>query len=161
MRFNWSDQRIAQLKAMVADGGTARSIAAEWGVTRNTVAGKMNKLGLKRGHPAPKQKPINPQIRRHKKNRLIGPVMPVVVAAPIVKPREPLPPPPFHSGPVELNSPILALTETSCRFPIGDPHHADFHFCGAQRDGRTYCAAHAALAYRPRRVNLEYWAAAE
>jgi len=48
VKFSWTDQRIAQLKAMVADGGTAGSIAAEWG-TRNTIAGKMDRLGLRRG----------------------------------------------------------------------------------------------------------------
>lgn len=30
-----------------------------------------------------------------------------------------------------------------CRWPIGDPRHADFHFCAApQAAGRPYCSAH-------------------
>ena len=153
MKFNWTDQRIAQLKAMVADGGTAGSIAIEWGVSRNVVAGKMSRLGLRRGRPAPEPKPINPHIRRHKKNRLIGPVMPVAAPPP---PPEPLPPPPFHPGPVELDNPVLALTYASCRFPLGDPRHADFRFCCAPKLGvSVYCEDHHRIAYAVKAAGAE------
>ena len=155
MKFNWSDQRIAQLKAMVADGGTAGSIAAEWSVSRNTVAGKMDRLGLRRDQPPkePKQ-PRKPQIRRHKKNRLIGPVMPVAAPPP---PPEPLPPPPFHPGPVELgDNPVMALTWASCRFPLGDPRHADFKFCCAPKLGVSpYCEDHHRIAYAVKAAGAE------
>jgi len=148
MKFNWTDQRIAQLKAMVSDGGTAGSIAVEWGVSRSTVAGEMNRLGLKRDRPAPEPKPINPRIRHHKKNRPIGPVMPVAAPPP---PPEPLPPPLFHPGQVELDNPVLALTGTSCRFPIGDPRRADFRFCCAPKLGISpYCELHHVIAYAGR-----------
>ncbi len=38
----------------------------------------------------------------------------------------------------------MADLETGdCRWPIGDPRHADFHFCGEkQAVGRPYCAEH-------------------
>ena len=37
-----------------------------------------------------------------------------------------------------------------CRWPIGDPQHADFHFCGAPRvAGRPYCQAHTQAAIQP------------
>jgi len=149
MKFNWTDQRIAQLKAMVADGGTAGSIAAEWGATRNTIAGKMDRLGLRRGRPPKESKRPRSVIRRHKKNRPIGPVMPVAV--PTAPPPEPLPPPPFQPGPVELDNPVLALTHASCRFPIGDPRHADFRFCCAPKVGVSpYCELHHGIAYAGR-----------
>jgi GcrA cell cycle regulator len=45
---------------------------------------------------------------------------------------------------------ILALTERMCKWPVGDPKHADFHFCGKQaQPGMPYCAEHSALAYQP------------
>lgn len=45
----------------------------------------------------------------------------------------------------------LQLTERMCRWPIGHPGEADFHFCGAQRaPGRPYCEEHCCLAYRGR-----------
>ena len=42
------------------------------------------------------------------------------------------------------------LERMDCRWPIGDPRHADFHFCGAQQVlGRPYCAVHWPLAFVP------------
>ena len=41
------------------------------------------------------------------------------------------------------------LDDTTCRFPIGDPGEADFHFCGElPLAGAPYCAHHARIAYR-------------
>lgn len=38
---------------------------------------------------------------------------------------------------------IETLEHGDCRWPIGDPRHADFHFCGAQSVlGRPYCTEH-------------------
>jgi hypothetical protein len=37
-----------------------------------------------------------------------------------------------------------------CKFPVGDPHDADFHFCCAERlEGEPYCPAHQALTHIP------------
>ena len=52
--------------------------------------------------------------------------------------------PPGHRGPPALKD----LTEGMCRWPIGHPGIAGFHFCGcAQTAGSSYCAAHRAIAY--------------
>ena len=38
---------------------------------------------------------------------------------------------------------MIDLESGDCRWPIGDPRHHDFHFCGAkQAPGRPYCAHH-------------------
>ena len=43
---------------------------------------------------------------------------------------------------------IIHLGAGDCRWPIGDPRHADFHFCGAQQvAGRPYCATHWPLSF--------------
>ncbi len=46
---------------------------------------------------------------------------------------------------------IFTLTDLSsqtCRWPIGDPKHEDFHFCGrSTTPGKPYCAEHCAAAY--------------
>lgn len=48
---------------------------------------------------------------------------------------------------------ILTLTASSCRWPLGNPREADFHFCGLQRPPhQTYCSLHARLAYQAQRV---------
>mgnify|MGYP001442408694 CR=1 FL=1 len=43
---------------------------------------------------------------------------------------------------------IIHLEAGDCRWPIGDPKHPDFHFCGAhQVPGRPYCAHHWPLSF--------------
>ena len=42
------------------------------------------------------------------------------------------------------------LTECSCRWPIGDPQHEDFHFCNRNKvPGLPYCEFHARRAFQP------------
>ncbi len=42
------------------------------------------------------------------------------------------------------------LEAKDCRWPIGDPRHPDFHFCGAEHlPGRPYCALHWRMAFAP------------
>lgn len=45
---------------------------------------------------------------------------------------------------------ILSLNERMCKWPVGDPKHADFHFCGCPSlPGMPYCREHAQMAYQP------------
>ena len=45
---------------------------------------------------------------------------------------------------------IQTLTEGCCRWPIGDPQQADFHFCGKDKvPGLPYCEVHARRAFQP------------
>ena len=45
---------------------------------------------------------------------------------------------------------LATLEQHECRWPIGDPKDAQFHFCG-QRSlvGRPYCEAHWRMAFQP------------
>lgn len=53
--------------------------------------------------------------------------------------------------PMSQRRAFLELEDRTCRWPIGDPRSPDFLFCGATtREGKPYCAAHWARAYRPR-----------
>ena len=46
---------------------------------------------------------------------------------------------------------FLELSDHTCRWPVGDPSNSDFFFCGAEPlQGKPYCAAHCARAYRPK-----------
>ena len=52
------------------------------------------------------------------------------------------------SGPKRL----LDLEKGDCRWPIGEPRHPDFHFCGApQFVDRPYCELHWRMAFQPSR----------
>ena len=43
---------------------------------------------------------------------------------------------------------LMDLKMNSCRWPIGDPKDADFHFCGKDTvTGKPYCAEHCKIAY--------------
>jgi GcrA cell cycle regulator len=47
---------------------------------------------------------------------------------------------------------IAAFSDRACKWPIGDPRQADFHFCGGEAEpGLPYCGTHAAVAYQPAR----------
>lgn len=43
---------------------------------------------------------------------------------------------------------LMDLKMNSCRWPIGEPKDADFHFCGKDTvTGKPYCAEHCKIAY--------------
>lgn len=123
--MSWTEERVEILRRLWGTGKSASEIAEIIGdVTRNAVIGKAHRLGLS-GQPSPiRKKPERP------------------VAAPRLR------------APVEEraegSATIHSLTERMCRWPIGDPKHDGFRFCGksAAEDG-PYCAEHASLAYQP------------
>ena len=50
----------------------------------------------------------------------------------------------LHSRPCTL----FDLREWNCRYPIGDPKHSNFRFCGARRlEPHSYCATHHKLTH--------------
>jgi GcrA cell cycle regulator len=66
------------------------------------------------------------------------------------RPIEQAPPSPTIGGGTAT---ILALGDRSCKWPMGDPLAADFHFCGkSAAPGIPYCADHSQLAYQPKKL---------
>lgn len=50
--------------------------------------------------------------------------------------------------PVEERIGLMQLSESTCKWPIGDPLNEDFHFCGrTSDDGKPYCEFHSKKAY--------------
>lgn len=50
--------------------------------------------------------------------------------------------------PVEQRLTLLQLSETTCKWPIGDPLTPDFYFCGQHsNEGKPYCEFHSRRAY--------------
>lgn len=49
----WTDEKVARLTTMWEDGVTASDIGLELGVTKNTVIGKVHRLGLPKRRRAP------------------------------------------------------------------------------------------------------------
>ena len=143
----WTPERVDQLRNCVVAGLTCSQIAAEIGVTRNAVIGKINRLGLSLARAAGVSAHLcAPRVPRP---RLPGPrrVLRLMLAAtPSVADDVAL-----GLGPVDSTQrcSLLELSQGMCRWPINEPGAADFAFCGHKAvKGFSYCVSHARMAYR-------------
>jgi GcrA cell cycle regulator len=149
----WSDERVELLKKLWADGLSGGEIAILWNVSRNTICGKVHRLGLSnegRGQPGPKR------MTRPDPSSAVFKARPVSIGA--VKPARLVP------GSIEQVSKPVAVkrasfaalpgTEprpfderprTGCKWPIeGGP---ELLACCAQITRGGYCDDHAAKAF--------------
>ena len=148
--MSWTDDRVATLTKLWADGLSASQIAAELGgVTRNAVIGKVHRLGLSgraktsnssasklkpatrsSGYNARPSRPARPLATRNAPNSHTRPVI------------EDIPVP--ESKRLNLED----LTDKTCKWPHGDPSGDDFHFCGhTPHEDAPYCKYHSRMAY--------------
>jgi len=147
----WTTERIELLKNRFEAGLSCRQIAADIGVSRNAVIGKLSRLNLTR------EKTIDLRRRARKsaaKGAVKGPrlkttprlqyrMLQAVYAEPEVL---------FDDDTIgeEHRCSLLELSEQRCRWPISTPGAEDFCFCGnTPVEGLPYCPGHTRLAYRP------------
>lgn len=158
----WNDERVELLKKLWGEGLSASQIASRiGGVTRNAVIGKVHRLGLSGRATTSRMKTHRPR------QRIANPKRPAVVAKPrfaqvgnpalraLYQPEAEPYTPTFEEIviPVAERKTIQTLVECSCRWPIGDPQQADFHFCGKNKvPGLPYCEFHARRAFQPPQV---------
>jgi GcrA cell cycle regulator len=58
--------------------------------------------------------------------------------------------PPTEAARPSTRCTLMQLTSRTCRWPVGDPRKAGFHFCGAVPvQGKPYCEFHVGIAYAP------------
>ena len=156
--MSWNDERVDALKKLWADGLSASQIAGRLrGVTRNAVIGKVHRLGLAGRATTSRMKSHRPRVRTAQaaKRGLMrarpagignSPLKSLYLAdtEPYVPPAEEL------VIPLNERKYIQTLTESCCRWPIGDPQQPDFHFCGKNKiPGLPYCEVHARRAFQP------------
>jgi GcrA cell cycle regulator len=158
--MTWNDERVDALKKLWSDGLSASQIAGRLGgVTRNAVIGKVHRLGLagrattsrmKTTHRLPRVRTGQAKrnlIRNHRPNGVANSPLKTLYLAdtePYVPPAEEL------VIPINERKYIQTLTESCCRWPIGDPQLAEFHFCGKKKiPGLPYCEVHARRAFQP------------
>jgi GcrA cell cycle regulator len=153
--MTWNDERVDVLKKLWADGLSASQIAGRLGgVTRNAVIGKVHRLGLSGRATTSRMKSHRPRVRVQSAKRLMKQRMPntgnlafrnlYLSDEPFVPPAEEL------VIPLGERKYIQTLTEACCRWPIGDPQQAEFHFCGKKKiPGLPYCEVHARRAFQP------------
>ena len=169
----WDDETVDRVKRLVLNDGLCASqvasrLAGQFpGMTRNSVIGKLYRLGVF-GRPIAERAPRPPRVRRARtstpRKQRYRPKIRLQPTEP--EPgvghgksarKKPAPPPP----PAELRAPapesiwitIKDLNFWTCRFPKGDPADLDtFRYCGLPSLGRAYCPHHCGLAYLPARA---------
>jgi GcrA cell cycle regulator len=148
--LKWPEDRVDELKRMVAENMSAGQIAAALGVTRNAVIGMARRRRLMFARP-PSQVKLISQISPPKKPPRINSGMlsirlsksggqtKMVTAARRPKPVRP-------SKPDRLLS-LFELSWDTCKFPFDVPRDGvSYSFCGAAPiEGGPYCATHAAI----------------
>ncbi|WP_164934016.1 GcrA family cell cycle regulator [Bradyrhizobium guangzhouense] len=142
----WTNERIELLKQHFEAGLSCREIAADIGVSRNAVIGKLSRLNLTRGRTvderrlqdrasAPRPPKAVPRLQFEMFATIYGEADTTVVTGPIDDANR---------------CSLMELDENSCRWPISTPGAEDFFFCGnAAHEGQPYCTGHSRLAYRP------------
>lgn len=161
--YDWNDERIALLKELWANGLSCSQIASRLGkVTRGAVIGKVWRLGLagrattsrQRSHYATKGRKTQDAKVAAEKVAKAEKIEPTRKARPWM-PGDKVDAPKQHyvpfvareetvAVPVGKRVGILGLAENQCRWPIGEPRAADFHFCDRERfpGHASYCEHH-------------------
>jgi GcrA cell cycle regulator len=144
----WTDQKIHRLRVLWDEDMSIAEIGRQLGITKNAVAGKVNRLGFpKRASPlgvrkADAKPPQPPPLARP------GGANPLPAGASALPTLNPTPPPKREP---ELVKPLLRPPGriVECCWPIGDPGTSAFRFCSALSEpGRQYCAEHTSRAFQ-------------
>jgi GcrA cell cycle regulator len=142
----WTTERIQLLKQHFEAGLTCREIAAELGLTRNAVIGKISRLALVRDNGGDTRRLVRPDNGKPggrpipKLRRRILRAVPNAPATSVVV---------LEAVPAENSCSLFELSKERCRWPISTPGAEDFCFCGSTPvDGLPYCASHSRMAYR-------------
>lgn len=135
----WSDEQTDLLKKMVREGYSGGMIAARLGVSRNSVIGKVMRLGLHLGTPRrgmgiaarSLRKPHHRPLKKRKS----------ITAKPQPQfEKEPIPPPNINDI---ARKTFSELTENDCRYPINHVGEPGFGFCALEKlPGSSYCPSH-------------------
>jgi GcrA cell cycle regulator len=147
MTFAWDETNAALAVERWRAGDSAAQIGKRLGCTRNSVLGKVHRLGM-----ATRAKPSAPAVRKPKPT--------VQWKAKATPPRPP------RAYPVILpegpgTATILTLEAFMCKWPMSGDGEA-ITFCGAGRAGSgPYCARHTLISHQPPAPRRSRSAAAE
>jgi GcrA cell cycle regulator len=122
----WTEKRLKKLDELWSKGMSISQIGKELDVSRNAIAGKVYRLGLKK-----RQSPISHTKAASSKKK---------AAKPKITDGEDLP--------LKLALRNIDWSRSKCSWPIGDPKTTAFAFCGAEVVvGKPYCNDHCFEAY--------------
>jgi GcrA cell cycle regulator len=137
--MEWTDDTIAKLRTLWAEGLSTAEIGRRLNISKNAVVGKAHRLNLP-SRPSPIRRAEGDAVpRQAAPKRAQGPTLPPLAAsmgAPVPSLRAIMPTPKYNTR------------TTPCCWPIGEPGKPSFHFCNASAAaGKPYCEDHAAIAY--------------
>ena len=149
--MSWTDERVALLTKLWADGLSASQIAAELGgITRNAVIGKVHRLGLSGRAKSPSSSAPRPRKARSSGHMMRVPRASMRGNTALAYDYDMEPEPELIEIPLEQRKTLLQLTEKTCHWPVGDPGSTEFYFCGGESaNDQPYCSFHARVAYQP------------
>ena len=143
----WTDERVELLKIRFQAGLSCRQIAADIGVSRNAVIGKLSRLNLTRVKNGEERHPARKKAAKGSRLKTTPRLQYEMLQSLYTEPQPVAGDEPIDS---EHRCSLLELSEARCRWPISTPGAADFCFCGNMPvEGLPYCGHHARLAYRP------------
>jgi GcrA cell cycle regulator len=148
---SWTDERIALLQQLWADGVPASAIGAQLRVSRSAVLGKINRLRRLASNAGPSKagQPNTTLLESAASDigALHGPPPPALRRRGKRGDRSESP----HAKAKARGKGLLDLTNNCCRRPLGKPGTATFGFCGASEAdlelGIPYCKRHMKRAY--------------
>jgi GcrA cell cycle regulator len=140
----WTDERIALLRSHFEAGLSCRQIAADIGVSRNAVIGKLSRLNLTRGRMVSERQGSRKEVAKGPRQKSSPRQQYQILKVVFTEPQQAV-----EQINDEYRCTLLELSEQRCRWPINTPGHEDFCFCGNRPvDGMPYCAGHSRLAYQ-------------
>ena len=162
---DWTDARIAELKELWFEGYSASECGKKLGVSRNSVIGKIHRLGLtgsdrKRRITSMRNPRTAPahllETEQQVSSEKIEKIEKILTGPEIPQMRSDLRPP--------FTLTLLELKPGMCRWPSGE--RAPYRFCGApQADQSSYCDEHRRLSMsgsklQPVHFNVKKWGTA-
>ena len=139
----WTDDRLEELKRLWVDEALASNeIAQRMGISRGTVMGKVNRLGLLRHRAVLSLAPLSEDAETSQE--LASPLTSVSAAA-FSRPEN-------HVSSRGKHPTIFELRAGQCRFPLGRKNEPAEFFCGKPTAlPKPYCPECCLLAYVPTR----------
>lgn len=144
-RPTWPKEKLDEVKRLWLDGHSALVIAEQFGTTRNAVMGIVHRHQMHRSPSAPVKRLLNvPQLEDEPWLEVEPEPLPQALPDlyQLQKPRSRRPRTP-EALPASIGMTMLALTPTSCRWPISGSGVAAL-FCGMTTAQPPYCAEHTA-----------------
>jgi GcrA cell cycle regulator len=141
----WTEERVAKLKELWAQGLSGQQIAREFGCTRCAILGKIHRMGLSRGGVVHAAK--NAANERKARQARAKKTKPQKIAAPQPEPLSLRKALILSLEPIDASIRVNAVTRRQCRYIHGDPAK-QWAFCGrAKQTGSPYCEHHTQLCY--------------